>query len=110
METSSKRDILPLGELTIRSRFSSLGSDEAILSSLSPLSPARFGQDFYVTPLFVDPGTGRANFRVFINPMVNFIWFGGLIFVIGAHLSVLPDALERKRLEGAMALEERAVA
>jgi cytochrome c-type biogenesis protein CcmF len=85
-------------------------TEVAILSSMSPLAPARFGEDLYVTPLFVDPATGQANFRVFINPMVNFIWIGGLIFVIGAHLSVLPDSRERKRLEGALALEERAVA
>jgi cytochrome c biogenesis factor len=85
-------------------------TEVAILSSMSPFRPARFGEDFYVTPLFVDPATGRANFRVFVNPMVNFLWLGGLIFVIGAHLAVLPDALERKRLEGAMALEDRAVA
>jgi cytochrome c-type biogenesis protein CcmF len=85
-------------------------TEVAILSSISPLAPSRLGEDFYVTPLFVDPTTGQANFRVFINPMVNFIWIGGLIFMIGAHLSVLPDSLERKRLEGAMALEERAVA
>jgi hypothetical protein len=42
--------------------------------------------------------------------MVNFIWIGGLIFVLGAHITVLPDSRERRRLEGAMALEERAVA
>ena len=77
---------------------------------MSLRDPSRFAEDFYVTPLFVDPATGRANFRVFVNPMVNLIWLGGLIFVIGAHLSVLPDARERQRLEGALALEERAVA
>ena len=82
----------------------------AILSSISPLSPSRLGEDFYLTPLFVDPSTGQANFRIFINPMVNFIWIGGLIFILGAHLSVLPDARERKRLEDIMALEGRAVA
>jgi len=85
-------------------------TEVAILSSTSLLNPARLGEDFYLTPLFVNPATGEANFRIFINPMVNFIWFGGLIFVLGAHLSVLPDARERKRLEGALALEERAVA
>jgi cytochrome c-type biogenesis protein CcmF len=85
-------------------------TEVAIFSSMSPLAPSRFAEDFYVTPLFVDPGTGQANFRVFVNPMVNFLWLGGLVFVIGAHLSVLPDARERKRLEGTLALEERAVA
>ena len=61
-------------------------------------------------PLFVDPWTGQANFRVFINPLVNFIWLGGLILVVGAHLAVLPDRRERKRLEEALKLEGRAVA
>jgi cytochrome c-type biogenesis protein CcmF len=85
-------------------------TEVAIFSSLSPLAPSRFGEDFYVTPLFVDPATGQANFRVFVNPMVNFLWLGGLVFMLGAHLSVLPDARERKRLEDTLALEDRAVA
>jgi cytochrome c-type biogenesis protein CcmF len=85
-------------------------TEVAILASMSPRSPSRFGEDLYMIPLFVDPRTGEANFRVFINPMVNFIWLGGLILVLGAHLSVLPDARERKRLKEALELEERAVA
>jgi cytochrome c-type biogenesis protein CcmF len=85
-------------------------TEVGIYSSLSLLDPSRLGEDFYVIPLWVDPLSGRANFRIFVNPMVNFIWFGGLIVVIGAHLSVLPDARERRQLETAMELEERAVA
>ena len=68
------------------------------------------GEDFYVIPLAVDPQTGTANFRVFVNPMINFIWFGGLIFIFASIFAILPDARERKRLEAALALEERAVA
>jgi len=85
-------------------------TEVGIHASLSPLDGSRWGEDFYVIPLWVDPQTGRANFRVFVNPMVNFIWLGGLIFVLGAHLAVLPDARERRRLRAAMELEERAVA
>jgi cytochrome c-type biogenesis protein CcmF len=85
-------------------------TEVGIHSSLSPLALSRLGEDFYVTPLWVDPLTGQTNFRIFINPMVNFLWLGGLIFVFGAHLAVLPDARERKRLKTAMALEEQAVA
>jgi cytochrome c biogenesis factor len=85
-------------------------TEVGIESSMNPLHPTRFGEDLYVIPLAVDPQTGRANVRVFVNPMVNFIWLGGLILVLGAHLSVLPDAAERKRLRAAMELEERAVA
>jgi cytochrome c-type biogenesis protein CcmF len=85
-------------------------TEVAIHASMSLLSPTRLGEDFYVTPLWVDPETGRANFRIFVNPMVNFIWIGGLVLVLGAHLAVLPDRRERRRLEAALALEERAVA
>jgi cytochrome c biogenesis factor len=76
--------------------------------SLAALS--RFGEDFYVTPLSADPTTGRANFRVFVNPMVNFLWFGGLILVVGATICVFPDSRERKRLEASMALDDREAA
>ncbi|HET9298571.1 MAG TPA: heme lyase CcmF/NrfE family subunit [Candidatus Polarisedimenticolaceae bacterium] len=85
-------------------------TEVGISASMNPLRPTRFGEDLYVIPLAVDPRTGRANVRVFVNPMVNFIWLGGLILILGAHLSVLPDAAERKRLRAAMELEERAVA
>jgi len=85
-------------------------TEVGVKESLSLLAPRHLGEDFYVTPLWVDPASGRASFRVFVNPMVNFLWLGGLIFVLGAHLAVLPDRRERKRLEVAMALEERAVA
>ena len=85
-------------------------TEVGILASVSPLDGARWGEDFYVIPLWVDPETGRANFRIFVNPMINFIWFGGLIFVAGALVSILPDARERRRLEASMAVETRAVA
>ncbi len=102
--------LIPLLEQRAGREVKTPSTEVAILSSLSPRAPSRLGEDFYVTPLFVDPATGRANLRVFVNPMVNFIWIGGLIFVLGAHLSVLPDARERQRLAGAQALEGRAVA
>jgi len=85
-------------------------TEVGIHSFMSPLAGPRWGEDFYVIPLFVDPMSGRANFRIFINPMVNLLWLGGLIFIVGAHLSVLPDARDRKRLRTAMDVEDRAVA
>ncbi|HZN55349.1 MAG TPA: heme lyase CcmF/NrfE family subunit [Candidatus Polarisedimenticolaceae bacterium] len=85
-------------------------TEVAIHKSFSLRAPQRFGEDFYVTPLGVDPMTGRANFRVFVNPLVNFLWFGGLVLVLGAGVCVLPDARERKRLAAAMDVEDRAAA
>lgn len=85
-------------------------TEVGIKAMISPLQLDMWGEDFYVIPLHVDPRTGQANFRVFVNPMVNFIWFGGLIFLIGSIITILPDARERRRLEAALAVEERAVA
>ena len=85
-------------------------TEVAIHKSFSLAALSRFGEDFYVTPLGVDPATGQANFRVFVNPMVNFLWLGGLILVVGATLCVLPDARERKRLLASMAIDDREAA
>ncbi len=85
-------------------------TEVAIHKSFSLAAPNRFGEDFYVTPLGVDPFTGQANFRVFVNPMVNFLWLGGFILVFGSCLCVLPDSRERKRLLASMAIEEREAA
>jgi len=85
-------------------------TEVAIHKSFSLAAPQRFGEDFYVTPLGVDPETGQANFRVFVNPMVNFLWFGGFILVFGAGLCVFPDAKERKRLLASMAIDDREAA
>ena len=57
-----------------------------------------------------DAATQDVTLQIFVNPLVNLIWLGGLILVFGAHLAVLPDARERRRLEAACELEERAVA
>ncbi len=103
-------DLIARLESRVRREVKTPSTEVAILASMSPLAPSRFGEDFYVIPMFVDPTTGRANFRVFINPLVNLIWLGGIIFILGAHVCVLPDARERQRLESALALEERSVA
>ena len=97
-------------ESAYRREVKTPSTEVGILEFASPLAGARWGEDFYVIPLAVDPATGRASFRVFVNPMVNFIWFGGLLFVMGAVVSIFPDARERRRLEASMAVEERSVA
>jgi cytochrome c-type biogenesis protein CcmF len=103
-------EMIPRLEQAYRREVKTPSTEVGILSSTSLAAGSRLGEDFYVIPLWVDPQSGRANFRVFINPMVNFIWLGGLIFVLGSVVSILPDARERRRTEASLALEERAVA
>jgi hypothetical protein len=42
--------------------------------------------------------------------MVNFIWFGAFIVILGASVCVLPDPRERRRIQAAIDHEDRAVA
>jgi cytochrome c-type biogenesis protein CcmF len=52
---------------------------------------------------------GSVLLDVLVNPLVNFIWLAGLVFVLGSAVAMWPDAREQRRLaqrfagEGALA-------
>ncbi len=54
-------------------------------------------------------GDGSVQLDVIVNPLVNLIWLAGLVFVLGAAVTMWPDAREQRRLaqrfagEGALA-------
>ncbi len=58
--------------------------------------------DFYV--LLMGGERERATFRIYINPLVNLVWWGGILLVIGtliaAYPKVTPAPVERKREVG----------
>ena len=35
---------------------------------------------------------------MFVKPLVNLIWLAGLVFVLGALITLWPDAREQRRL------------
>jgi cytochrome c biogenesis factor len=41
---------------------------------------------------------GSVYVRAFVKPLVNMIWLAGLIFVLGALITLWPDAREQRRL------------
>ena len=55
--------------------------------------------DFYV--LLISGSRERATFRIYINPLVNLVWWGGILLIIGtaiaAYPKVAPARRERKR-------------
>ncbi|MBI4161790.1 MAG: hypothetical protein HY509_05010, partial [Acidobacteria bacterium] len=77
--------------------------------NLGPLYPARnfypppqepstevdirstLAEDLYLIFLEFDPRTGIALFKAFVNPLVSWIWIGGIVVILGAHFAVLPD-------------------
>jgi cytochrome c-type biogenesis protein CcmF len=55
------------------------------------------GEDLYVIAQNFN-GDGTVDFRVFVKPLVNLIWFAGLVFVLGSVIALWPDAREERRL------------
>ena len=54
-------------------------------------------EDVYVLLVNWEPtSANEATFRIYINPLINWVWAGGLIFVLGTFIAAWPDAAERK--------------
>ena len=51
-------------------------------------SPLR---DLYVVYSGVDPDTNKPVIHAFINPLVKFIWFGGIVVILGTGLAMFPE-------------------
>jgi cytochrome c-type biogenesis protein CcmF len=45
--------------------------------------------------------------QVFINPLVVWLWIGGIVIVLGTVIVMSPTAAEQRALAAALALEER---
>jgi cytochrome c-type biogenesis protein CcmF len=52
--------------------------------------------DLYVVVGTIDPESKRATFRIHVNPLVAFIWFGVMILLSGAAVSLWPDVSLRE--------------
>jgi cytochrome c-type biogenesis protein CcmF len=61
-------------------------------------------EDFYVLLVGWEPiGLGGATFKVYHNPLVNFVWMGGLIFILGTTVAAWPNPERRRRAVGSKA-------
>jgi len=57
-----------------------------------PSARSTITEDFYVILVNWEPTTAdAATFRIFLNPLINWIWSGGIIFVLGTLIAAWPD-------------------
>ena len=56
-----------------------------------------FRDDLYLILSEVD-GSGKVNVRALLNPMVNWIWAGGVVIVLGAIVTMWPEGRRRKEV------------
>ncbi|MDT8305175.1 MAG: heme lyase CcmF/NrfE family subunit [Anaerolineae bacterium] len=83
--TDNGRDV---GTLTPRTELYTRSGQPMTIPSLR----STIEEDFYV--IMVNWETVLANeatFRVFLNPLINWVWAGGLIFVIGTLIAAWPS-------------------
>ena len=52
-------------------------------------------EDVYVILGAYDPDTKAATFQAYVNPLVAWLWIGGLVLVMGTGVAVYPSAAER---------------
>jgi cytochrome c-type biogenesis protein CcmF len=56
----------------------------------TPTVMTSIGEDFYLTLMAYDPDSGAVTLRLFINPLVAWIWVGGAVVVLGAGFAIWP--------------------
>ncbi len=62
------------------------------------------GEDFYVLLVDWQPiSSNSATFKIYVNPLINLVWLGGIIFILGTLVAAWPDADEEKRYVAAPA-------
>lgn len=60
-----------------------------------PDARSTISEDFYILMINWEPtSSDQATFRVYLNPLVNWVWAGGIIFVIGTLIAAWPDRKE----------------
>ncbi len=83
----------PVGTLTPRTELYTRTGQPMTIPDLR----ATVEEDFYV--IMVNWETvleDEATFRVFLNPLINWVWAGGFIFIVGTLIAAWPDAVEQR--------------
>jgi cytochrome c-type biogenesis protein CcmF len=64
--------------------------------------------DVYVLLAGANFDTGAVTFSVYVNPLVNLVWWGGLILIVGTFIAVYPHEPAPARARGRAAVAQRA--
>ncbi len=56
-------------------------------------------EDLYVVVAGQDPESGKAVVEVFVNPLVAWVWIGGVVVLLGTLLALVPSRVEREMAE-----------
>ena len=83
----------PAGTLTPGQNFYKAGQDPSTEVDIR----YSLRDDLYLILTGFNPQDGRASLKAYVNPLVNWIWIGGGVLILGAWFAMLPDLRERRR-------------
>jgi cytochrome c-type biogenesis protein CcmF len=87
-EVSVYRDGQRVGELHPRRDYYYASQQQMTIPGVR----STIEDDFYVLLVGWEPIAAEgATFRVYRNPLVNFVWLGGLVFILGTLVAAWPD-------------------
>lgn len=80
---------------SLRPRFDMFPASEgqAAMVMHIPGAYSTLENDFYVLLVGVQPD-GRVTFKVYVNPLINLVWWGGIILIVGTLISSWPSQKE----------------
>lgn len=62
-----------------------------------PSARSTVGEDFYVIMVNWENVTANAaTFRLYLNPLINWVWAGGFVFILGTLIAAWPDPTDEK--------------
>jgi cytochrome c-type biogenesis protein CcmF len=67
-------------------------------------------EDLYLVLGSYDDKSGLMTLQVYVNPLVVWLWLGGITMVLGTVIVMMPTAAEQRALAAALAGEERVFA
>jgi cytochrome c-type biogenesis protein CcmF len=83
----------PVGTLVPGQNFYKAGQDPS--TEVDIRSTLR--EDLYLILTGFDPQQGRATLKAYLNPLINWIWIGGAVLILGSWFAMLPDLRDRRR-------------
>jgi cytochrome c-type biogenesis protein CcmF len=73
-----------------------------------PSARSTLTEDFYVILVNHEGTTAdEATFRIYLNPLINWVWAGGLVFALGTLVAIWPDPAEQRIMAGTRARSRR---
>src|SRR6266446_7041628 len=83
----------PVGTLTPGQNFYKAGQNPSTEVAIH----YTLREDLYTILTGFDPQEGRATLKAYLNPLINWIWIGGGVLILGAWFAMLPDLRDRRR-------------